>query len=319
MASSLRALLVAGLGRLPLPGSGQTLQRWRALIKVGSVDLALLKLYEAHTDAHAILAELGGAVAMRDGELWGVWCAEPPDGRVNMIRHADGMVSLHGTKRWCSGAGIVDQGLVSAWNEAGEQCLVAVPMHQPGVRVNHDGWNAVGMVATQTSNIHFSGALGTQVGAPAAYVERPGFWQGGAGIAACWFGGASGIAQALLHSARLDVHGLARLGQCEVALHAAAALLREAAAAIDADPHGDARHVALRARLGVETAASAVIAHASLALGSAPLCNDSRVARLVADLPIYLRQSHGDRDFAALGTQLRDTSADPEKEPPWMP
>lgn len=53
-------LIAAGLDRLPLPGAGHgaTLERWRCLAVVAGHDLSLLKLYEGHTDALAILAEL---------------------------------------------------------------------------------------------------------------------------------------------------------------------------------------------------------------------------------------------------------------------
>ena len=43
---------------LPLPGCGQTLDRWRALAALGGEDLCLAKVLEAHYDAQAIMAEL---------------------------------------------------------------------------------------------------------------------------------------------------------------------------------------------------------------------------------------------------------------------
>ena len=54
----LRRMLKADQTVLPLPGSGQTLERWRALAGVAAVDLSLAKLFESHTDALAIMAEL---------------------------------------------------------------------------------------------------------------------------------------------------------------------------------------------------------------------------------------------------------------------
>ena len=80
-AAALRALIDAGLDRLPLPGSGATLERWRMLAAVAAFDLALVKLYEGHTDALAILAELDGKHSDK-GNAWGVWAAEPPTARL---------------------------------------------------------------------------------------------------------------------------------------------------------------------------------------------------------------------------------------------
>jgi hypothetical protein len=37
------------------------------------------------------------------------------------------------------------------------------------------------------------------------------------------------------------------------------------------------------------------------ALGAAAYCRDAHFARMAADLPVFVRQSHGERDFAALG------------------
>ena len=84
-ALTLAALIDAGVDRLPLPGAGRTLERWQMLAEVAAHDLSLVKLFEGHTDALAILAELG-APAAAPGSRWGTWCAEPPDARVAMRR-----------------------------------------------------------------------------------------------------------------------------------------------------------------------------------------------------------------------------------------
>ncbi|MBP1206005.1 hypothetical protein JOD97_004067 [Duganella sp. 1411] len=313
----LRRIVAEGLDRLPLPGRGATLQRWRALAEVAGHDLSLLKLYEGHTDALAILAELG-APAPPDA-LWGVWCAEPPDGRVSLSRPATGAARLSGRKQWCSGAASVSHALVSCWDADGRPWLAAVALDQPGVTVTADGWQAVGMAGSASVDVSFDDAEATLVGASGAYVDRPGFWHGGAGIAACWYGAARAIGVYLQAAVRAgaarqapDPHRQAQLGTVDVALAGAAAVLREAAAAIDADPTGDAGALALRARLAVEAAATLVLQHATRALGATPLCRDAHFARLAADLPVFLRQSHAERDLAALGRMLST-----REESPW--
>lgn len=314
-AAMLRALADAGLDRLPPPGRGATLERWQALGAVAAQDLSLLKLYEGHTDALAILDEIGGRDAPVDelwGQLWGVWCAEMPGARVELRTGEDGRPRLSGRKAWCSGAAGLTHALVSCWNEDGEACLAAVALEQEGIQITPDGWQAVGMAGSASVDVVFDGAVARQIGAPGAYLSRPGFWHGGAGIAACWFGAAAAVAQRLhaaLHGRavdgdRNDPHRLAQLGQADVALTAAAALLRESAAAIDRHPERDALALALRARLAVEAAATRVLAVATRALGAGPLCRDARFARLAADLPVFLRQSHAERDLAALGLHL---------------
>jgi len=306
----LRRIVAEGLDRLPPPGRGATARRWRALAEVAGHDLSLLKLYEGHTDALAILAELGAPAAPPEA-LWGVWCAEPPDGRVVLHRSEGGAVRLAGRKLWCSGAETVDHALVSCWDEEGRPWLAAVALGQPGVTATADGWHAVGMAGSASVDVVFDDAEARLVGASGAYVGRPGFWHGGAGIAACWYGAAQAIADYLHAAVRAgaerqaaDPHRLAQLGMADVALAGAAAVLREAAAAIDADPAADAGPLALRARLVVEAAATLVLQHATRALGATPLCRDAHFARLAADLPVFLRQSHAERDLAGLGRML---------------
>jgi heme oxygenase len=41
------------------------------------------------------------------------------------------------------------------------------------------------------------------------------------------------------------------------------------------------------------------------------MCRDARFARAMADLPVFLRQSHAERDLAALGEQIMDAEAFP--------
>jgi alkylation response protein AidB-like acyl-CoA dehydrogenase len=315
---ALRTLIDAHLDKLPLPGQGGTHARWQALAAVAGFDLSLVKLYEGHTDALAILAELTGA-APDPGTAWAVWAAEPPTARLAAIGMQHGAspdeLALDGTKAWCSGAASVTHALVTAWTERNEPVLAAVDLRQPGVRITHSGWSAVGMRASASVDVIFENVPARRIGGPRAYLERPGFWQGGGGIAACWYGAASAIANFVLRDCRKrsDPHRLAHLGAIDIALHAAAAQLREAAGFIDRAPHADAMLAAMRARLGAEHAAVLVIEHAGRALGAAPLCRDSHFAHLMADLPVFIRQSHAERDEAALAQRVIE-----EEDIPWQ-
>ena len=236
LSRSLGQLLAAGSGRLPLPGSGETLRRWQALGDVAARDLALAKLFEGHTDALAIMAELGAA-EVDPASVWGTWAAEPPSARLELKRSAQG-ARLTGRKAWCSGAEIVSHAVLTAWDDQGAQCLAAVAIGQPGVTVTTDGWHAVGMGRAASGDVLFDAAAAVEIGEPGQYTARPGFWQGGCGIAACWYGGAVPFADAVadLLRRRDDPHAAAHLGAIDAALAAARALLTETAAWIDANP-----------------------------------------------------------------------------------
>jgi hypothetical protein len=77
-----------------------------------------------------------------------------------------------------------------------------------------------------------------------------------------------------------------------------------AACEIDADPlnrKGAAELIARRTRAVVEIAVDEAIRRTARALGPAPLCQDAPHAQRVADLTIYVRQSHAERDLEQLG------------------
>ena len=294
----LRAAAAAGALDLPLPGSGGTLQRWHALAELSAVDLVLGRLAEAHADAVAILAELGGPSP--DG-LWGVWAAEPPSARVE-ARRTDGGWVLTGHKAWCSGARLLDRALVTAHADDGRR-LFAVDL--AGLETAPGSWQAVGMAASDSGTVELPGVPAEPVGGPGAYLDRPGFWHGGAGVAACWYGGALGAARVLLAAARdrpHDPHALAHLGAVDGLVAGLAAHLAVAAAEIDADPAGDGAQLrAARLRARVEAGATEILDRVGRALGAGPLCLDPVQAQRAADLPVYLRQSHAERDLAGAG------------------
>ncbi|MBS7457003.1 acyl-CoA dehydrogenase [Coralloluteibacterium stylophorae] len=314
MAQALRALQAAGFDHIPLPGGGDTLGRWRVLASVAARDLALVKLYEAHVDALAILHELGHPAPPR--ALLGVWAAEPPDAVVEAtpLDAAGGLV-LDGRKAWCSGGRILSHALVTVQGPAGERWLALVALDQPGVAVTDAGWHAVGMARVASGDVTFDRVRATRVGGDRAYLDRAGFWHGAIGVAACWHGAACAVAQGLRRSGRLkhDAHAQAHLGAVDAALSGARALLVEAARHIDEAPRADARVLALRVRAAVERAAAETLDRVGRALGAAPLCRDAAHAARCADLTTFLRQSHAERDLAALGAGIAAEGGD------WLP
>ncbi|WP_268796582.1 acyl-CoA dehydrogenase family protein [Pseudomonas huanghezhanensis] len=307
----LRALVHEQLASLPPPGGGRTLERWRSLAIVAAHDLALCKLYEGHTDALAIMAELKSSAAT-PGSTWGMWAAEPPQARV-MVSGTGRTVSLNGRKAWCSGATTLSHALMTAWDNEARQQLVAVALDQPGVTVTDEGWAAVGMAATGSVEVQFDNAQALTIGEPGQYVSRAGFWQGGIGIAACWYGAANSIAERLLNACaqREEPHALAHLGAVDAALFSAGQALQNAARAIDQAPLADAELLARRCRAVVERTTQQVIEHVGRALGAGPYCKDAQFARLMADLPVFVRQSHAERDLAALGQLLACSPSNP--------
>ncbi len=303
VAAAFRAAVHSGRLDLPVPGSGRTWERWVALADLAGEDLSLARLCEGHADAVAILAEVTGA-APGPGGLWGVWAASPPGPALTATRAGPGW-RLRGTKQYCSGAHTCTDALVTAAADDGIR-LFAVSTGQLEPRPGT--WPAVGMAASDTLDVGFPDVPAEPVGGPGAYLDRPGFSHGGVGVAACWYGGARAVGRTLLAAAgKRDVgpHALAHLGAVDLALSSARTVLRQAADEIDADP-ADTRKTgprrALLVRALVESVATEVLARVGRALGAGPLCHDEAHARMVADLTVYLRQHHAERDLAALGS-----------------
>ena len=290
-------LMADASAALPLPGEGRTLARLHGLAAVGAADLALGRLVEAHTDAVAILAELGGP-APQPGQRWGVWAAEGPQSTVRVPAEQGGW-RLTGTKPWCSGAGLCTHALVTAPGPDGA-ALFAVALEPATSKPQAGNWRSVGLVGTATEPVDFAAAPVTPVGAPGSYLTRPGFWHGAIGVAAVWWGGATGIAAPLYEAAaagRAHPYAVVHLGAIEVLLESSAALLRQAAARMDTAPGEVGERTALTVRAAVEAAATETIERVGRALGPAPLCHDRAHARRVADLGVYLRQTHAERDL----------------------
>jgi len=303
MAHELRTRLLEDThDAFPLPGHGETAERWLRLAQACRQDIAEGRLVEAHADADAILHEITGR-RTEPGQLWGVWAAEPAHPVVTAT-HRSGTWYLDGTKPWCSGASICTHALVTA-RDRGSSRLFAVTLCDDGVHPSEGTWTNAGMKSSDTEPVEFDRVPASPVGTPPSYLERPGFWHGAAGVAACWYGGAIGVADALKSRLRgAGPHQLAHMGAIDSALAGARWALLGAAGEIDADREDRtkcARQRALRVRAIVEQAAAQVIDRVGRALGAAPLCQDPAHAQRVADLTIYLRQSHAEADLAALG------------------
>jgi alkylation response protein AidB-like acyl-CoA dehydrogenase len=185
--------------------------------------------------------------------------------------------------------------------------LFLVDLGRSGVSVVPDSWPAVGMAGSDTLDVRFDEVdLGAEsaVGARDFYLNRPGFWHGALGVAAVWWGGARAVARPLLTPKDgASPHRLAHAGAVRARLWSTEGTLEAAARRVDEDPSdltSDARALAGVVRHVVETAATEVLDRVGRATGAEPLGHDAAHARRVADLTVYLRQSHAEADLAVL-------------------
>jgi len=314
---------VAALGLLddldgaPLPGHGRTAGLWSLLASLAAVDLTVARVVEPHLDALAILDQAGARdLAAGTGQSWGVFAAHAPGVRLEAVAGPGDSWTLTGTKPWCSLAQHLTRAVVTAHTSADTRRAFAVDLHHPGV--GHDapsGWVSRGLRELTSVATHFDGVPARAVGADDWYLTRPGFAWGGIGVAACWYGGAVGLARTLHRASTRrtpDQVALMHLGAVDAGLHAARAVLAEAAALVDGARADGAAGALLAARVRrvVASVAEDVATRVGHALGPGPLTSDAAHAARSADLQVYLRQHHAERDDAALGAQVL-SAADP--------
>jgi hypothetical protein len=304
----LRARLPAIVAQqLPLPAAGRTAERFYLIAETAREDLSLAKLAEAHWDALAILAEAGRVPDTN--ALYAVWASEMPGQALSLTRTGDGY-EMSGSKPFCSGLGIVDRALITVGFP--DHLLVEVNLRENEARIKVDleRWKVEAFRATQTGAITFLDvpvSLDAPVGPIGWYLDRPGFWHGACGPAACWAGGVAGLLDFALASKRGDPHTLAHVGAMRANVWGMYSLMKQAGEEIDAAPSnvkaGQVR--ALQLRHLVEQMGTDSLRRFSRAYGPYPLSMDEGTARRVQETDLYMRQSHAERDLEGLGRLIK--------------
>jgi alkylation response protein AidB-like acyl-CoA dehydrogenase len=296
---------------VPLPGAGDTSRRHRLLFEMGRKDLSLARLAEAHWDAIAILEENGSKP--KADCLYGVWASERPGQSLALDRYGDSF-RIHGKKMFCSGAGLVDHALITAGGP--EPQLVDVDLHNNArfFQFDNSDWKTDAFRETNTSTVSFQSVSVSSedlIGAPGWYLQRPGFWHGACGPAACWAGGAAGLVDYAMEQSRDDPHTLAHLGAMHASTWATLSYLDSAGREMDAAPKDRERALlrALTVRHLVEQACTDILRRLPRAYGPHPLAMDEHISRRCHELDLYLRQSHAERDLEALGQAIKIAQA----------
>lgn len=294
-------------GRQCRPGDGRTHAYLQALATLGLADAALARAVEPHLDAHAILQQAGvGALIPAIGadaeSTWGVYAAHAPGLKLQATQHDD-VWTLTGAKPWCSLAEQLSHAVITAEVAGGTQQAFAVRLDSRHVSIVAAPWVSRGLAAIPSGPIEIEALPALPLGDPGWYVQRPGFAWGGIGVAAVWYGIALAFRERMrrhLTERSPDPIALAQFGSVDEGLFTAATCLEYAAAAIDAGADDQAL-LAQRVRAVVAGVSEKAMHTAGYLLGPGPLVSEEDYARRVADLGVYLRQHHGQRDLAYLG------------------
>jgi len=300
----LRQLLAERALDLPLPAGGSTRRRFRALRDLATrEDLSVARLAEAHADAAAIVAEAGRALP--DGSLAGVW-ASRYGGRDLRVEPSDTGWHVIGQLPFCSGAPLLDVALVDPRRPDGTRQLLLVPLRAGGIIVDMTRWHTSALAATATGTVAFDVEVehDAAIGDGGFYLDRPGFWHGAIGVAACWAGGADAIHEVTAARAPTgQPHAAANVGRTLSECWAMGALLHRAGDDIDATPEAVDGPYALMVRQLVAASCERVVAASRRATGPGPYVFDPDHARLVEDLILYVEQQHHEVDLAEVGEE----------------
>jgi alkylation response protein AidB-like acyl-CoA dehydrogenase len=336
-----------GLLRAPLPsahgglGLGLTpeshLPLLRLLAIIGGADLVLGRLYEGHINALLLVASFGTAAQLAqaaqdccDGRWFGVWNTGGPE----VLRLEPGPCNGHltfvlqGAKTFASGAAFIERPIVTA-ELAGRGWQMTMPrMESPqvagAVRLDRSFWRPLGMAASESFGVDFSGVTLHEddlIGAPGDFYRDPLFYGGAIRFSAVQAGAILRLhrlfAARLESSASTDPYQVARLG--EVAIGAQEAVLWiERAAAVASECFSlsasklqiERMHeTADMTRLAMERIANAMLPRIVSGVGAHGLLQPSPFERIVRDLTMYLRQPIPDHTLAAVGrASLRKSS-----------
>lgn len=308
-ASKIRAF-EDGFGRLE---TASPREQWQALLQTATIDLATARTIEPHLDALTILAE-SGHEQQNTANLWGVYAAEAAGTKLVAAGSPD--IRLTGEKPWCSLAGELTHALVTAW--VGEQRqMFAVQLSHPSVTVVEQPWQSAGLSEIPSGPIRCANTPAQPVGEPGWYLQRPGFWWGAIRVAACWLGGAIGLARiaADRHATRTQPEPQRNmlLGQIDAQIYTGITALDHAATLAQTTREFTAEEVqqlALRVRNSIYRACQAIQELSRELAGPEVLTQNQQFNKIDADLTVYMSQHHGVRDEATLG-QLLVKSATP--------
>lgn len=282
-----------------------------ALMALGRTDIPLARLTEGHVDALRILAEAGAAPEPES--LYGVWASRSGGTGLSGVPSGagpspQGVWDVRGTLLFASGAGVLDRALVTVWPDEDTHVLLDAAVADWDFETG--AWRTRAMEHSRSHRVSLDGPVtARRIGADDFYLDRPGFFPGGAGVAAVWTGGAARVLDLLGAwlgarfgelAALPEPHRL-RFGHARTELAAAVALVRQTGAALQAPDQSTSRTAVTLCRAGVGAAVRRLLEEVRTLAGPAGLAFDEDLSRAVDDLALYVAQQSQDGDAGHLG------------------
>lgn len=303
----------AGFGVEP----GTTLPMLRMLKEIGRGNLSVGRIFEGHVNALWLVQTYGTpaqieqyANDVHSGHVFAVWNTEAGDG-VKIVPKGNGRFLLQGAKTFGSGAGLVTRPFANGALPDGSWQMCIVPMEQVETTVDPSWWKPLGMRASASFKVDFSGVEVTDhalIGKPGEYTTEPWFSGGAIRFAAVQLGGA----EALLDATRTYLQSLKRtddpyqrmrIGDMALRVESGNLWLGGAANAAEQAASAPDAFLAYAAmmRTAIEQICSDVVDLVVRSVGARGLLRPYPMERMVRDLTLYLRQPAPDAALARVG------------------
>jgi alkylation response protein AidB-like acyl-CoA dehydrogenase len=295
---------------------------------IGYGDLSTGRIYEGHVNALQLAQsfatpeqyERWSADARDHGMIFAVWNTEAGDG-VRLVPVPGGM-RLEGSKTFASGAGHLQRPIITGALPDGSRQMCVVPMERVDVTIDRSWWNPLGMRASISHRIDFTGAVIERddlLGAPGDYHRQPWFGAGAIRFAAVQLGGAEALLDATRDVLRSlgrtgDPYQQARIGEAALRVESGRHWLNGAADHVRLGPDADGAVCTERSlayanmmRTAIEAICLDVTGLAVRSAGARVLVQPHPVERIIRDLTVYLRQPAPDAALAHIGALVLES------------
>ncbi len=302
----------------------------RQLRAIGRGNLSVGRLYEGHVNALHLIGLYASPTQQKRwyaeaeaGHLFGVWNTQMNDG-VRFIFNAGGDYRIEGSKSFCSGSLHVTRPLITGalHNEEGKDTgwqMAVLPLDRHSPQVDEQFWTPAGMRNSVSHKVNFTGlplAARDLLGQPNDYVREPAFSGGAIRFAAVQLGGAEAVLEATRNALRRsgrtgDPHQRSRVANMVMQVETGRLWLARAGELTAAgEDTAIIIDYANRVRTVVAEACECCLDLARRSVGAGGLLHPHPIARLHADLSMYLRQPGPDAVLESVGKNYLDGHTD---------
>ncbi len=294
----------------------------------GRGNLVVGRVYEGHFNALLLLNFFGSqsqienfSADARNGKIFGVWNTEAGDG-VKIFPAENGKFRLTGSKTFATGVDYVTRPIVNGALPDGGWQMCVVPMDEVQTKIDASWWNPMGMRATRSFKVDFSGVeieRKNLIGEPGNYYQQPWFSGGSIRFAAVQFGAAEAIFDETRKYLQMlkrtdDPFQKMRLGEMAILIESGNLWLKSAAEKLDdfMRDSSDERSENFLAyanmmRTAIEKICVKTMILCEKTVGARGLNKPFHFERIIRDLTIYLRQPAPDAALADAGGYVLQT------------